>query len=79
MGVMFEEKPKIWTVAALRKIKKALNKEGKGNEYKWIERALRKFDTSNVETRLLALGAPEMLALAAPALAETGQEVVAFA
>jgi hypothetical protein len=67
MRAKFEERPKIWTVGALRRIKRIFAEEGRGGEFKWLDKALRKFARGGVEKVLPALSAPEILELAAPA------------
>lgn len=69
MRKLRELRPNIWTVGALRTIQRILTNEGKGEEYSWVGQALRKFEKEEGKTRMLALGPPERLALAAPGLA----------
>jgi len=60
---MFEGRPKVWTVCALKRILSVLNKEGKRKEYEWVELAYEKF---RMMTPLPKLGSSEMPLLRAP-------------
>jgi len=60
---MFEGRPKVWTVCALKRILSVLNKEGKRKEYDWVELAYEKF---RMMTPLPKLGSSEMPLLRAP-------------
>jgi hypothetical protein len=74
----FEEKPKIWTVDALRTIERVLKEEGKA-EYKWVRKALMKFGREGGGKPLLGLTAPKRFALAVPAPDEMGVGAMAVA
>ena len=62
----FGDQPKVWTFHALRRIERALKKQGKGEEYTWIRKAMQKFRTEDQRIPFPALGSPQVSAIAAP-------------